>query len=391
MNFIEKLTKINLRMEELVQKDARTEEELAELAKLEADKAVVRAEMDAQARAPKLEVVKPIGLMKVLRSIANPTAKVDDETAAIIEAGRTEARSAGIATYSEGVFLPLNMRASITAAGNQSAIQSDVLNLEGPLRDALAAVKAGATFMDGLVGNITFPVYSGAQAYWATENGEAPDGAGTITTITMSPKRITTFMDVSNQMLAQDSIGAENLFKKDLVDAVADLLNKTIFGNGAVSATQPKGIFNGTTAGSELSWSAVTDLIGNIGEANALTDNAKFVTHPQLMARMMSTPTGVASTGFIANTMGLTNSIGPYPLIASSGVAKIGSAYGIAFGDFSEMIIGKWGGVQVLVDPYTQAGKGITRFVISIYTDAIVKRDKAIVRAALPLTAAVVK
>ena len=47
---------------------------------------------------------------------------------------------------------------------------------------------------------------------------------------------------------------------------------------------------------------------------------------------------------------------------------------GLILGDFSELTIGQWGGIEVLVDPYTQAVNGTVRLVVNSYWDYFVRR-----------------
>ena len=44
------------------------------------------------------------------------------------------------------------------------------------------------------------------------------------------------------------------------------------------------------------------------------------------------------------------------------------------FGNFNDLVIGQWGGLEVLVDPFTQATTGVTRYVINSYFDVAVLR-----------------
>lgn len=75
--------------------------------------------------------------------------------------------------------------------------------------------------MTGLVGNITIPVYNGGNVGWAGEIESASDGAGTFNEVTLEPKRITAYIDISKQFLIQDSVSAEALIRADIVRAIS--------------------------------------------------------------------------------------------------------------------------------------------------------------------------
>ena len=109
-------------------------------------------------------------------------------------------------------------------------------------------VKAGASYMTGLVGNVSIPVFSGSNVAWAGEVTGAADGAGSFSEVVLEPKRLTAYVDVSKQFLLQDSNDAEAMLKRDIVNAISEKLEQTILGNTAGSTTQPAGLFNGVTA-----------------------------------------------------------------------------------------------------------------------------------------------
>nr|DAQ01245.1 MAG TPA: major capsid protein [Caudoviricetes sp.] len=109
----------------------------------------------------------------------------------------------------------------------------------------MVLAKAGAHYITGLVGTVSLPKYSGSTVGWKGEIDEAADGAGTFSEVTFSPKRLTAYIDVSKQFLIQDSVGAEELLRNDLVKAISTKLEETILGSAAGDATKPAGIFNG--------------------------------------------------------------------------------------------------------------------------------------------------
>ena len=67
-----------------------------------------------------------------------------------------------------------------------------------------------------------------------------------------------------------------------------------------------------------------------------------------------------------------------YPLYQTNDIPDIDGGHGIAFGDFSELIIGQWGDLDITVDPYTKATDGEIRLVVNTFFDAMVRRDGAI-------------
>jgi len=138
---------------------------------------------------------------------------IDSDFAPVFEEGRNEFIKAGVTP--EGAFtIPSETRAAIvtgqttgTTAGGY-AIQTDKKTVLPPLTNYLVLTKAGATYLTGLVGNVSIPTYSGTTVMWKGEVASATDGAGTWGKVDMNPKRLTAFLDVSKMFLLQDSVGA---------------------------------------------------------------------------------------------------------------------------------------------------------------------------------------
>ena len=81
------------------------------------------------------------------------------------------------------------------------------------------------------------------QVGWEGEIDEAGTTGNTFTTVKLSPKRLTAYVDISKQLIAQDTIGVEAAIRRDIVNALNDKLEATIFGNAAADDVKPAGIF----------------------------------------------------------------------------------------------------------------------------------------------------
>ena len=181
------------------------------------------------------KTMEKFSLLKAINDVAN-NRQLDERAQEVINAGVSEFRKAG-QNYSGQIVLPIEERATVqatVATAGQENVAEDKLGILEPLRNSMVLVQAGANYMTGLVGNLSIPVYSGSNVTWAGEVAGATDGAGTFTEVTLEPKRITAFIDVSKQFLIQDSNSAEELLKRDIVNALAEKLEKTILGKEAV-------------------------------------------------------------------------------------------------------------------------------------------------------------
>ena len=316
-----------------------------------------------------IRMEKKFSLLKTIRSIANGE-KLDESTQAVINAGREEMRKASF-SFDGQIQLPSEKRdiVSVTAEG-EDIVQTDVYNVLEPLRSKLVLADAGAHFMGGLVGDVQIPVMTKENAFWAEENGEAADGAGTFSNVKLSPKRLTAFVDISKQLIAQDSVGAENLIREDIVNAIAHKLQETILGNGAKTATQPAGLFNGLTPTKVTDFKGIVDLEAEIEDAN-VGGNITYIASNKAKAEMRNMQKGTKNNTVLAYAGG---ELDGTPVYSTSDV----DGKKFLVGDFSNLYIGQWGAVDLTVDNYTQATKGAVRLVVNAYFDAVLVRPEAI-------------
>lgn len=307
-----------------------------------------------------------------------------ERTQKMNELGKSALTQAGVGLRgSRGLYIPIESRASMTATGTEKTlIDTDFMDILTPLRDRLVLGQAGATMMTGLVGNIDIPAYSGSTANWANENAAASDGAGTFTHKTMKPKRLTSILTVSRQLLVQDSLGVEQLLRADLVNAIASKLEATILGGEATSAERPDGIFTGyDTPAVDMSWDAVVGLETDVDVANALTGNTKYIMHTKLFGKAKTTLKKSNVAGFIMGENGLMNGYDALRTNAVYSKDNSGMEYGIAFGNWADLLVGQWGALDLMVDPYTKADEAFVRIIVNSYWDATVRRDKSISKA----------
>ena len=285
-----------------------------------------------------------------------------------------EARNSVNKTFELG-----EQRAIMTATSGAGAIATDVYTIMDAIRDNMVLTQAGATMLTGLKGDLKLPKLGATTAQWEGENDEAADGAPTLTSVTMSPKRLSCYVDLSNKLLEQSSQDINALIQRDIVNAISQALQKTVLGGAAGSTTQPAGIFYGAGAASELDFADIVDLETTVAAANSLADGACYIMHPKAYGKCKITPKatntglGMIADGEMANGYNVLRTSGVYTKDESGT-----PTFGVAFGNFAELFIGTWGNISVTVDPYTQATKGVTRLVINAYVDAVVRNAKAI-------------
>ena len=309
-------------------------------------------------------------LIKAVNDIAN-NRNLDERSQEVVNAGIAEMRKAG-QSYSGQIVLPIEERGDIqatVATNGQEVVAEDKLNILEPLRANLVMTQAGATYMSGLVGNVSIPVYSGSNVGWAGEVDAATDGAGKFSEVNLEPKRLTAFIDVSKQFLIQDSVSAEEMLKNDIVRAISNELEKTILGNATGSNTKPAGVFNGVTADTTaLDFKGIVDMEQALEDKN-VTGNLAFIVAPNVKATLKTTLKSAGVSGYLMEG----GEVDGIPVYSTSAC----TSKGMVLGNFSDYIIGQWGGIDLTVDPYTQAASGKVRLVINAYFDAKPRRAEA--------------
>lgn len=318
------------------------------------------------------KTMEKFSLLKAIEARANGR-QLDEVSLSVVEAGREEMRKSGQA-FTGDIQLPVELRAITagTATAGQEVVAEDKIGLIEPLRESLVLVKAGATFLTGLVGDVSIPVYTGSNATWKGETAAADNGQGTFSEVTLSPKRLTTFIDISKQFLNQDSVQAEEMLMRDIVNAISLKLEGTILGKAAGSATQPAGFFaTNPTINGVASYANIVAMETSVDTNNALIGNCAYITNAGGRGKLKTTPKVAGQPIFILGENGEMNG---YPVLVTNSVAsglQTGlDEFGVVFGNWGQFIIGQWGALDLIVDPLSQATNGNVRIVINAYFDA---------------------
>lgn len=308
-------------------------------------------------------------LLKAIRNVAE-NRQLDNVTAAVCNEGMKEMRAAGLNTVGQ-IYIPtMETRAAVSVASEGvDVVATDLYDIIEPLRAKNVLVQAGAKFYTGLTNSAQIPVMTGSNVNWAGETAAATDGNVLFNNVTLTPKRLTAYVDISKMLLAQDSIGVETAIRQDLINAINSKLENTILGKGAKSATTPAGIFNGKTPTKVTDFEGLVGLEAKVEEANVL-GGVSYIASPSARASFRNMMKGSRGTAQLAYTDGTLDGT---PVYSTSNV----EAKTFVVGDFSNLAIGSWGGLDIVVDNYTQAVNGMIRLVVNAYFDAALIRPEA--------------
>ena len=325
--------------------------------------------------------VHQFSFMRAFRALADPHNRSAQEAAAFeFEASRAAERSSG--RSAQGVMVPADVlrRAVIPSNGSRAfntattgaaagdtggyAIANDLLSQSFiDMLRARSVLLSMATPMGGLVGDITIPAQaSGAQGYWLGEDEDATEDTLSLRQIGMTPKTCGVFSEITRKMLQQSSLDAEGLVRQDLARALALTMDKAGF-YGTGSANQPLGIKNLTGinavvfAAQQPTFGELVELETAIASDNADVDSMAYISNAAFRGHCKTTEKFAGSNGMTIWEPG--NTVNGYRVEITNQVVT-GDVF---HGNFSDMIAGMWGGLDLTIDPYSNSKSGRLRIV----------------------------
>ncbi|MDU4255574.1 phage major capsid protein [Pseudomonas sp.] len=245
------------------------------------------------------------------------------------------------------------------------------------LLNRLALTQLGVTSLDGLVGNVMIPRKNGSgQTYWIAENDETTPSSQSIGQVALSPKTIGALTDYSRQLMMQSSISVEAFVRADLARILGlgiDLAG--IAGTGA--GNQPLGVLNqsgigvvpGGTNGAAPTWDHIVDLETEVAVDNADIGSLAYLTNARVRGKLKKTKVDDGSGMFVWDRLNPNTPLNGYGAAVSNQVPGNGTKgtganlSSILFGNWADLVMGLWGGLDLLVDPFTGAGSGKVRVV----------------------------
>lgn len=262
-----------------------------------------------------------------------------------------------------------------TAGGNLVATEVLGSSFIDLLVNELSVMRMGATMLTDLQGNVAIPrATGGATAYWVAENGAVTESQQAYDQVALTPKTVGAFVDYSRRLLLQSSIAVEAFVRMDIARQIALGIDLAAL-NGSGSSNQPRGVLNtvgigsvaGGTNGLAPTWDHIVQLETAVANANAPDGNRGYCTNTKVRGQLKRTQKFSGTNGQEIWQGGELNG---YPAHVSNQVPSTltkGTAAGIcsaiAFGNWRDLIVGMWGGLDVLFDPYTGGTAGTKRVV----------------------------
>lgn len=251
------------------------------------------------------------------------------------------------------------------------------------LRNKLVMGQLGARILTGLSSNVDLPRKSTASTIGSvTEIGSASETAPATAKVTLSPKRMAAYVEVSKQALIQSAIALEGMIRDDLVMSAAVNIENQCF-NGTGTAPQMTGIRYTASIGTVVgggngaapAWSHLVDLESACANANAEPDQlAGYAINTKLRGKLKQTQLGT-NLPFIWQNSGqpvngyraaVTNNL---PSNLTKGTSTTVCSAAIFGSDWSMATIGLFGAPDIVVDPYTKADTGQVKITLNQFAD----------------------
>lgn len=292
----------------------------------------------------------------------------------------------------EGFAVPLGaLQQRDIVAGTDSAggytIATDVLggSFIESLRNRSMVMQMNPTVLTNLVGDVAIPSQATtATAYHVTETGAVTESSPTFGQVTLTPKRVGTYVEASKQSILQSSINIEQFIRNELALTIGTAVDAMAI-NGSGSSNEPTGILNtsnigdvaGGTNGLAPTWAHIVELESDVANANADFGALGYLTNSKVRGKLKQVDKGTDTGQFVWDGEAMNG----YKALVSNNVpstldkgTSTGVCSAIIFGNWSDLIIGYWGSLDIVIDPYTLATTGLVRITVNLFYDIAVKR-----------------
>jgi HK97 family phage major capsid protein len=270
-------------------------------------------------------------------------------------------------------------------------IQEDVLTLIDILRKKLPFVDSmpgsgdglGATFWTGLDGDVSFPRVDneGADPDTKAENASADEVDPRFDDIKLSPKRLPAWSEYSRQLLLQSTVDVENWLRNHLMYKITKSMNINIM-DYLIALSGTNAVINGDN-GAALTWAKVVEFETKIADADAEEEERfAFLTNAKVRGKLKTTEMATNTAQFIWDKN--SNQVNNYPAFVSSVVpsdiekGNSGETLSAAIlANWAALYLGMWGGIDMLVNPYTGARTGKIEVNIWTFFDRVARRPES--------------
>lgn len=317
-----------------------------------------------------------------------------------MEASRAMAKQLG--REPQGLFVPaevLQSRAMVVGTPGEGGYLRPTEHLGSSfidvLRNASHVMSLNVSQLNSLQGDVQIPKKTGAtSAYWVEEGNPPTQSAMGFSQVLLKPKTVAGWTEYTRKLMLQASPDIETLVRADLAATIAVEVDRACI-NGSGQGAEPLGILNTVgvasvpigTHGGAPTWEHVLDLEQALALSNADQGALAYLTTTKVRRKLKSTlkVSGDAGAGFVwqDGTQPGIGSMNGYRALASNNVpSNLTKGDGtnlsaMILGNWSDLFIGQWGGLDLLVDPYSLGTTGGFRVTAFLDLDVALRRTES--------------
>ena len=342
---------------------------------------------------PVVETQKELGLtqkearsfsfVKAIRAMANPGDRRAQEDAAY-ERELSDAASKAYGKEARGFMVP-NETLNVRAGRDQNTVDDADLVAEDHLggsfiellRNNLVVNQLGVRRLSGLRGDIDIPSQEGpTTAYWVGEGDAPAQSNATFGSRKATPHTVAAYVDMTRRIIIQSDPSIEALIRSDLAFVMAQAVDKAALeGDSVADVNSPLGVSKtigiNTIAGASMDWATMIDMQTALDSDNALHGSLSYVVNPVEAGVAKQTP---KAAGEAVMLMAINpDSVAGYPAYVTNNL----TAGNMIFGDWSDLIMCEWSGLDLMVDPYSLSTSGGVRTTAFWDVDFIVRHPES--------------
>jgi len=247
----------------------------------------------------------------------------------------------------------------------------------------MVLTQAGAQSFTGLVGDLRFPkwVDDEARPTVKSETGEADELEPETTSIKLTANRLPAFVEMTQQLMRQNNVSVEAWLRNHLATKIGLAWERDAFAKLFASSDVNIIDFAGADGG-ELDWAKVVEFETEVDAKNALQQNLHYITNAKVKGKLKVTERFAGSDG--RPIWQDDNTVNGYQSLVTNNVRsdfeKGGSGEtlsGMIFGNWADLYLGQWGGIEFILNPYSRDKEGIVRLTATIFKDEQIARDES--------------
>jgi HK97 family phage major capsid protein len=335
---------------------------------------------------------------QIARDLRRETAGIFIPTNIPVRARAFELSGLGISADMVRTAYPLTTASGGSDAGGGYTVATVLLPLIELLRARMLVRQMGARVLSGLTSNVAFPRQTGAATLsWTGENpgSDVAESNATVDQVALTPKSAQATTQYSRQLLQQSSEDVEQFVRDDLTAINAQGLDLAAI-SGTGSSNQPTGILAttgigavvGGTNGAAPTWAHVVGLETEVAVDNADVGALGYLTNPKVRGKLRQTfrnatygedPIWSDAPGQFG--LGMLNGYRAGVTTQVPSNLTKGSASGVCsaaiFGNWADLLIGEFGVIELIVDPYSAKKQGLIEVTSLMMADIAVRHPES--------------